>query len=511
MIFAFKKLWWLLLVLPLVLACQEDPKRGDSSDLSSGLLTESGEYLGLKLCSDDLDTAALCYQDSAGSESPSQKYTFVLCRDGVNSELSECVPVFWSDKNAPLRVEMSGGSVGRHSELARDLADMRKQLAGQENMNRAITGGLAIGSGVSYGIHRMAHVRGLAGHSVSLKFVSVAMAVLAVGHYLISAVGLPSLNKKFFGRSTGTLPTIDQGDSLLPYYQPNKAEQSFIKKSEGIFQSPDLAPVPLKDRDSMTSFIELLGESLVHHKAATTDNLHKICLPNEQQDSSVLTCTAVQSAEQSTLDAKVALEAVADEQKLQLASSDLLGDETSETSGTSGTSEIAGMTTVGMTEEQGGVKTELLGGGTGGTGEIKIAGGAEEQGVGNKVNASQKASGSELLSGVTEQEVSSPFNQVFAGISYLDLIDPSTHGSCQQAGCLSTYWGEGNIYVVEGHFNCLVFGGGEACNRKYRCGYVPKDQASCLKLAKTLGAIKEHLNYMHEQFYVAAKNYCGGL
>lgn len=149
MICDVKKFWWLLFVLPLLLACQEDPERGESSGLSNGLLTESGEYLGLKQCSDNLDAAAHCYQDGPVSESTSQKYTFVLCTNGVSSRPSECSPVFWSEGNTPLRVEISPSSVGYQSELARDLADMRNQLANQENLDRTITGGLAIGSGVA--------------------------------------------------------------------------------------------------------------------------------------------------------------------------------------------------------------------------------------------------------------------------------------------------------------------------------------------------------------------------
>ena len=478
MICDVKKFWWLLFVLPLLLACQEDPERGESSGLSNGLLTESGEYLGLKQCSDNLDAAAHCYQDGPVSESTSQKFTFVLCTNGVSSSPSECSPVFWSEGNAPLRVEISPSSVGYQSELARDLADMRNQLANQENLDRTITGGLAIGSGVAYGVHRLAYVRGLAGHSVSLKFVAVAMALLAAGQYVVSAVVMPTLNRGFFGKQTGTVYSIDQainqggqGGQLLPYYQPTKEEQSFIRKSEGIFQLSTLKPVPLKDREAMDSFVDLLGESLVHHKAATAESLHKICLPDEKS-SSVLTCKSVGDNEQSTLDAKIALEAVAAEQKHQLASK------------SSGGVEV---------EEQAQQSGEM-----GGNDEIATA------------DASDQTSASELSGGAQQQSRDPLLDQVFAGTSDLDLIDSSTHETCKHARCLSSFEGEEQIYVVEGYFNCLIYGGGEACGKKYGCGYVPKDSASCLKLAETLSAIKGYLNYELGQFNELAKNHCAG-
>lgn len=423
----------------------------EGAHLAGSIGNDKGEYLMMKQCQhagQKLDPDAVCYSNTEDLSS----YAFVACRknNDTSKELS-CTPVFLSDENEVLQVQLTPDSVGENSKLARDLKTMKNQLESTTQTRDLITGGI-LGSAIGLEMVYLAKRKVMTNAAV-LQVIAAGMALVAVGAHAISSL-IPDSVPDFFGLKNLFFPeSQDEGYKPFPYessYVLSEPEKSFVMGSLVLLD--DVSDLAEEDQVYEVGDIDIrplasvMGRALKYHNVADDKSLAKACFETE-------------------IDGKVACYAVGAEDSVDNeVIIDVIGKE-----------DIKGF--VQAKDDQ--------------SDNESMAGSAED---------SQDSEDSETLaaSSAPDHDGSAAVKDVealFGGADIDDLFTNLDKSLCPRAPIQSEYADDLELFNAEGYVNCVMYGGGEACKQKYNCYWEMIDQMSCDQLAEHLGDVKELLGY----------------
>lgn len=425
----------------------------EGAHLAGSLGNDKGEFLMMKQCQHagaKIDSDAVCYSNTEDLSS----YTFVACRESETSKELSCTPVFLSDENEVLQVQLTPDSVGDNSKLKRDLAAMKSKLESTTQTRDLITGGI-LGSAIGLEMVYLAKRKVMANAGV-LQVIAAGMALVAAGSHAISSL-IPDSVPDFFGLKNLFYPQAqDAGYQPIPYennYVLSEPDKSFVMGSMVLLDDvSDLAEedqvYEVGDLD-IRPLASVMGRALKYHNVADDESLAKACFETGLDDK--VACYAV-GAENSA-DNEVIIDVIGKEdiKGFVQVKSDELGPDASE------------------------VMTDSLAG---------------DSAVDSEENTTSSLSAS-VDHGVTLKDVEA----LFGGADLDDIFANLDTSLCPRASVQSDYEYDLELFTAEGYVNCLMYGGGDACKQKYNCYWQIVDKMSCDQLVEHLEAVKESLNY----------------